>query len=265
MSDDAEIIPPKKSGAIASRERMLPARSDGGLRGPTGVVSSWLTAFGAKVQAEAYKEIAANIRAQKEALDAEHDRRKSALKLLRATGELEEAPDILALDRAARKAERTEKYAELSARYEQIDDEREERAHQRELRKRQRQRELEEANRDIVEAQRQTFASTEGFEKQERLKKLNLEIWETRKATKQMDAELVWTKLHQELEGTKSPEKPENGEEGTLVDLAELRIALSTLSHEAAASGDASGAQKYAQLAKDLDEQAVAAMREASK
>jgi hypothetical protein len=243
---------------VPIRRNEGPVSQDSALPRPDGLVSSWLTAFGARVQAEAFKEIAANVRAQKDVIDAERDRRKSALKLLRTTHKLEEAPDILALDRAERKAERTVKYAEFTAKYEQIEDDREERAHQRELAKRRRQRELEEADRDIIEARRQTFTSKQGFENQERLKELNLEMWQKRKASDQMDAEKVWTLLNRELEGMKKPEKVE---EGTLEDLVELRTRLLQLAQEAAASGDASGAEKYAQLAAELDEKAVAAMR----
>jgi hypothetical protein len=261
MSDDPEVIPPNKS-SVPIRRSEGPVSQDSALPRPDGLVSSWLTAFGARVQAEAFKEIAANVRAQKDVIDAERDRRKSALKLLRTTHKLEEAPDILALDRAERKAERTVKYAEFTAKYEQMEDDRDERAHQRELAKRRRQRELEEADREIIEARRQTFTSKQGFENQERLKELNLEMWQKRKASEQMDAEKIWTLLNRELENL---QKPEKAEEGTLQHLAETRATLQQQANEAAASGDASQAEKYEQLAHTLDEMVVAAMRGAPK
>src|SRR5438445_10067541 len=141
MSDDPEVIPPRTSSVPARHENTMPAQPDSALPRPEGLVSSWITAFGAKVQAQAYMEIAANIRARKDVLDAERDRRKSALKLLRTTHKLEEAPDILALDRAERQADRAATYAELTANYERIADDRDEREHQRELAKHWRQQE----------------------------------------------------------------------------------------------------------------------------
>jgi hypothetical protein len=83
MNDDPEIIPPARRGLPATRQEHTPAPPQSPIAEPTGVVSSMLTGFHAKMQGRAYAEIAKNIRAQTEALDAETQRRESALKLRR--------------------------------------------------------------------------------------------------------------------------------------------------------------------------------------
>jgi hypothetical protein len=113
-SDDPEIIPPNKNAVVTRTEHGTgPVRYENAPSGHLGVIGSTLTGWRAEVEARAYGAIAERIRAQRRVLDAETERRKSALALLRVTGMLEEAPDILALDRAHRIAERAEKYAAI--------------------------------------------------------------------------------------------------------------------------------------------------------
>jgi hypothetical protein len=255
-----EIIPPNKNAVATRNEReTAPVRYEDAPSGSLGVIGSALTGWRAEAEARAYTKIAERIKAQTQVLDAETERRTSALKLLRMTGELEEAPDILALDRAERAAERAAKYARLTAKYETIDDDHDERAHQRKLTELRRQREMEEANAKLVEAKRGTFNATQGLENQQRIKQLKMEMRENRAAIGQGDAEKMWTLLRREVEAMNAPQqKPV---EGSLEQLAEMRASLVQRAQEAAAQGDASKAERYAHLAAELDELVIAAMR----
>lgn len=257
-TDDPEILPPGRSVVVDKRNHATPRLCDEALPASAGVVASALTGLEASWQARAYREIAENIRAQKDALDAETARRESAIKLLRKTGELLDIKEILALDKAERAAERAAKYASVTAKYEKIEDDREERLHQSELTKLRRQRELQEAQRDLVEAERRVFNSEQGLENQQRLKQLNLEIWEKRAATEHMDAEKVRLLLNREIDGIKGSR---DLQEGTLDELVELRESLVRSSHEAAASGDVNKAEKFMRLARELDDLVVATMK----
>jgi hypothetical protein len=259
-TDEPEILPPVKRMLPAERgdDRSVPAVDDG-LPLPTGVIAYALSGFQAQWQARAYRDIAANIRAQKDVLDAETARRESTITLLRKTGELRDIKDTLALDKAQRAAERAAHYAGLTARYEQIEDDQDERAHQRELTALRRQREIEEANAQIVEAKRGTFNAKQGLENQKHLKQLNMEIWQKRAAAEQMDAEKIWLLLRKENDGIKTPQK--KAADGSLEHLVEIRASLEDRAQEAAASGDASKAERYAHLASELDALVLAAMR----
>src|SRR5215213_3831211 len=107
MSNDTEILPP-------ARRPSAPAKRDD-LSGVPAPKSVLLTGLQARLQTRAHREIAANIRAQTTVLEAESERRASALKLLRKTQELHEAPEILALDHAERQHERAERYRDMEA------------------------------------------------------------------------------------------------------------------------------------------------------
>ncbi len=261
-ADDPEIVPPGRSVVADNAKQGMPRLFEEITPSPTGVIASALTGLEASWQARAYREIAENIRAQKDALDAETARRESAIKLLRKTGELLDIKEILALDKAERAAERAAKYASFTAKYEKIEDDRDERAHQRELMKLRRKRELQEAERDLVEAERRVFNSEQGLENQRRLKQLNLEIWEKRAATEHMDAEKVRLLLNRDIDGIKDNPNPETG---TLDELVELRESLARSAHEAAASGDVSKADKFLRLAQELDDLVVATMQAGAK
>jgi hypothetical protein len=254
MSDDPEIIPPARGGVPATRQEAasVPASRSSPIAEPTGVVSSLLTGFQARMQGRAYLDIANNIRAQTEALDAETARRESALKLRRTIHKLEELDDILAEDRAERADAR-------ETTYDKIERQRAERAHQRKLDELRRQRELEEASGQLIEAKRGTFNATQGLENQQRIKQLNLEMWEKSAATEHMNAEKVWLLLRREVERMAAPQqKPV---EGSLEHLAEMRASLEQRAQEAAAQGDASKAERYEHLAAELDALVLAAMR----
>jgi hypothetical protein len=203
MSDnDPEIIPPEKRGLPARRDdNPAPAVYRTPAPQPNGVLSSALTGLQAKMQARAFGEMATNIRAQTDVLNAETVRRESALKLLRTTHMLEEAPDILALDRAERQAERAAKYGELVAKHESVAENQEERAHQAELARRRRQRELDEAETANIEARRHQFNAEQGLENQQRLKELNLRTWERRKDIERLNVEVRASQVRDEFAG----------------------------------------------------------------
>jgi hypothetical protein len=259
--DEPEIFPPGKRLVPVKREesRTVPAAYNDSMLQPRGVIETALTGFQAQWQARAYRNIAENIRAQTDALDAETARRDSAMKLIRKTGELHDIKDILALDKAERAAERAAKYASLTAQYDKIDDDHDERAHKRKLTELRRQREIEEATAKLVEAKRGTFNATQGLENQERIKQLKMEMWENRAAIGQGDAEKMWTLLKREVEAMNAPQQKSG--EGSLEQLAEMRASLVQRAQEAAAQGHASKAERYAHLAAELDELVIAAMR----
>ena len=105
MSNDTEILPP------ARRPTTPTTRDD--LNGVSSPKSVLLTGLHARLQTRAHREIAENIRAQNAILEAETTRRASALRLLRTTQELREAPEILALDHAEREHERAQRHHDL--------------------------------------------------------------------------------------------------------------------------------------------------------
>jgi hypothetical protein len=140
MSDDEEVIPPDRGALPANREQTNTSLvSVQSTSRPDGPVSSLITGFRARSQARAYRDIADNIRAQTEALDAETARRESTKKLIRKAGELEELPQILELDSEVRANERAEARLEMK--------------HQSSLRTEQREEELAEARRKKLQAQ----------------------------------------------------------------------------------------------------------------
>jgi hypothetical protein len=252
-ADDPEIIPPgTRLPDVRGDRATVSARQEQSLPRPEGVISSALTGFQARWQARAYQQIAENIRAQKDALDAETARRDSTIKLFRKTGELLDIKDILALDKAERAAER-------AAKYERLDDDQDERAHQRRLTALRRQREIEEANAKVVQAKRGTFIEKEGLENEKRVKQINTEMFKNRVASEGMEAERVWLLLRREIDGIKSPQQKAN--EGSLEHLAEMRSSLMQRAQEAAAQGDASKAEQYTHLAAELDALVLAAVR----
>jgi hypothetical protein len=95
MSDDPDVIPPKRLPVRRGKDR-LPVDQASGVPGTTGgVVESGLTGFQAKMQSYAYQNIEKNIRAQTGAIHADTDRRHAALRLRRKVHELEEIDEIL--------------------------------------------------------------------------------------------------------------------------------------------------------------------------
>jgi len=110
-----------------------------------------------------------------------------------------------------------------------------------------------------VEAKRGTFNASQGLENQERLKQLNMEMWEKRAGTEKMDAEKIWLLLRREVDGMKNPQQ--KAADGSLEQLAEMRASLMQRAQEAAANGDASKADQYERLAAELDDLVVAALR----
>jgi hypothetical protein len=222
----------------------VPAVPDTEAQLSTSPIASAMTGFQARLQTRALNEVAANIRARTEVQDAETTRRESALKLLRTVHKLEEAPEIVALDRAERQAERAAKYAQLSGSYEQLDENRDEHAHQAELRRLAREAEIERARKQIVEAQRETFTAKLGFDNQKQLKKLNLRIWRKRREGVQLDVEATTAQLREEL--APSPPAQPNADDALRVKAEEALIA-------AAQRGDSAGMERWQRVLDALD------------
>jgi hypothetical protein len=97
------------------------------------------------------------------------------------------------------------------------------------------------------------------LENEKRVKQINAEMFKNRAASEGMEAEKVWLLLRREIDGAKSPQQKAG--EGSLEHLAEMRASLLQRAQEAAAQGDASKAERYANLAAELDELVIAAMR----
>jgi len=232
MSDKKlEVIPPESG---------LPAKQKDGPREPSphlhrghGVVASAFSGFQAEMQSRTYSKIASAIRAQTEALEAETDRKRSVLKLLRTTHELEEVPDILALDRAQRSMDRSEAYEEAK--------------HQAELNKRRRHRELAEGDTEGIEAERRKFTAQQGYENQQRLKDRNLRIFERRKEATELDAQVEAERLRTELRGEgQRKEQPGN--------LAALKAKAEEALIEALADGRDADAERWQRVLDAFEE-----------
>jgi len=243
--DDGEIIPPHK-GLLATRTEKAPSPVSDVRRTDTGgVVRTALTGWQARAQGRALESIAKRIRSETDLIKAQGELADEYETTARKVNRLRHLPDNIALDDEKWKGEREEERAEIT--------------HRKEMNRRRREREIEEANAKLVEAKRGTFNASQGLENQERLKQLNMEVWEKRAGTEKMDAEKIWLLLRREVDSMKSPQqKPADG---SLEQLAEMRASLMQRAQEAAASGDAGKADQYERLAAELDELVVAALR----
>jgi len=170
-----------------------------------GIVDTALTRFSAKLKTKAHEQHAALNRAKADEITAYGELAQSYENTSRIVARLDDLPEILALDREQRAAERAATRA-------QIADDTDERGHQQELTKRRRQRELEEADRQIVEALRQKFTSEQGFENQQRLKDRNLRIWEKRHEAQELDANVETERVRSELKGEEKSKQPGSAE-----------------------------------------------------
>jgi hypothetical protein len=243
MSDDN---PPKQHPVPVKRAQStpVPAAPDTSTQLSTSPLASAMTGFQARLQTRALTEVAANIRARTEVQDAETARRESALKLVRTVHKLGETPEILALDRAEREAERAAKYAELSGGYEQLNENRDERSHQAELRRLAREAEIEQAKKQIVEARRETFTAKQGYDNQKQLKKLNLRIWRRRRQGVDLNLEAETEQLRQEIGAPPPVAAPSDDDIRTKAE--EALIA-------AAQTGDAAGVERWQRVLDALD------------
>jgi hypothetical protein len=190
-------------------------------------------------------------------LDAETERRKSALALLRVTGMLEEAPDILALDRAHRIAERAERYAAIESKYGKIVDDRDELGHQRNITKLRREREIQEANARLVDAKRDRFTAEQKLENEQRLRQFDLESLQKRTETQHLEKVPALEPRHDaptDAVGTHSSI-------GSLAELRGMRESLLKQARERAAEGDGDQAKEYEKLIAELDEFVIAVSR----
>jgi hypothetical protein len=243
MNDDN---PPKQYPVPVKRAQSapVPAAPDTPAQISTSPLASVMTGFQARLQTRALTEVAENIRARTEVQDAETARRESALKLVRTVHKLGETPEILALDRAEREAERAAKYAELSGTYEQLNENRDERAHQAELRRLAREAEIEQAKKQIVEAQRETFTAKQGYDNQKQLKRLNLRIWRRRREGVNLNLEAETEQLRQEIATPPSVAAPSEDDIRTKAEEALIN---------AAQTGDAAGVERWQRVLDALD------------
>jgi hypothetical protein len=134
---------------------------------PNGVVSSAVTSFVASLRRKANSSLAADAHARADYNDAVSRVAKSYIGMNQALDEARELEQILGLDRMERHASREERKADIKHRTQVAEQRREQ---------------------ELIEQKRGTFNAAQGYENQERLKKLNQEIWETRKKAEQLDA-----------------------------------------------------------------------------
>ncbi len=148
--------------------------------------------------------LAADAHARADYFDAVGRAAKSYKGMNQAISELAELDEILALDAKERGAERAERELEIE--------------HRRAIAEQRRRQEL-------TEAQRGAFNAEQGYENQQRLKELNLEIWEKRREVEHIDA----TTLAARLRGESEPDKKKRsggllGELQAQADLLEKEI-----------------------------------------
>jgi len=187
MNDDPkkqEILPPERS----LRGEVAPARGVDRMprSNPSGIVDSAVTRLVAGLRRRANDALAADAHARADYFDAVGRAAKSYKGMNQAISELAELDEILALDAKERGAERAERELEIE--------------HRRAIAEQRRRQEL-------TEAQRGAFNAEQGYENQQRLKDLNLEIWEKRKEVEHIDA----TTLAARLGGESKPDKKKRG------------------------------------------------------
>jgi hypothetical protein len=107
-----EIIPPSRSGLPAHRtdQAVMPA---GPRVNPGGIVSSALMRWEANRHARTLGAVAARTRAEADLFDAQTQAMESYVKRQRAGARVQELPEIIATDRAQRRAERAEELRAL--------------------------------------------------------------------------------------------------------------------------------------------------------
>lgn len=181
MSDndpkDGEIIPPqvpmREKGGPVQRIDNMPSSN------PDGVVGSAVTRLVAGLRRKANSALAADAHARADYFDAVGRAAKSYIGMNQAINEVGELDEILALDRKERGFERGEREQEIE--------------HRKAVAEQRRKQEL-------TEAQRGAFNSEQGYENQQRLKQLNLEIWEKRREAEHLSAEALAARLRGEAD-----------------------------------------------------------------
>jgi hypothetical protein len=184
MSDDdpidGEIIPPGAPSVRSNRGLSNRQSVDNMPTGnPNTVVGAAVTRFVAGLRRKANNALAADAHARADYFDAVGRVAKSYVGMNQAIGEIGELDDILALDREERTEARAERRQDI--------------AHRKAVAEQRRRQEL-------TEAQRGAFNAERGYENQQRLKQLNLEIWEKRREAEQLDAAALTTRLRGDAE-----------------------------------------------------------------
>ena len=112
MAPKQEILPPSRAPAPARRENtgtaLAPSRVD-----PGGAVSSALMRRTAERHTRTIAAIAARTRAETDLFEAQAAAMESYIKRQRAVGRVQEIPEIIAADRARRRAERAEELRDV--------------------------------------------------------------------------------------------------------------------------------------------------------
>src|SRR5262245_61479238 len=120
MAPKQEIIPPSRSQVPARRENsgvaVSPSRVD-----PGGVVSSTLMRWTADRHTRTLTSVAARTRAEADLFEAQSGALESYIKRQRVVGRLQELPEIIATDRALRRAERAEELRAAQHRHEIVE------------------------------------------------------------------------------------------------------------------------------------------------
>lgn len=219
MSNDArdgEIISPRvpslrPDGDVSTRS--VDAMPSGN---PSTVVGAAVTRFFAGLRRKANDALAADATARANYFDAVGRAAKSFIGMNQAISEVKELDAILALDKKEREGERVERERELE--------------HRKAVAEQRRKQEL-------LEARRGAFNAEQGYRNQQRLKQLNLEIWEKRKEVEHLDATTLAARLRGEADsGAKK------GGGGLLGELEAQADTLETAIVEAEADGqDATG------------------------
>jgi len=215
MSDnpkDGEVIPPSipslRSKAVPNRQSVDAMPTDN----PSTIVGAAVTRFVAGLRRKANSALAADAHARADYFDAVGRAAKSYVGMNQAIGEVGELDEILALDREERAAGRAERKQDIE--------------HRRAVAEQRRRQEL-------TEAQRGVFNAEQGYENQQRLKQLNLEIWEKRRETEHLDAAAMADRLRGEAE----PKKKKGGS-GLLGELQAQADELERTILEAEADGE---------------------------
>ena len=209
---DGEVIPPgvpslRSKGDVSTTRSVDNMPRDN----PTSVVGAAVTRFFAGLRRKANDSLAADANSRANYFDAVGRAAKSFIGMNQDVSVVDELDDIIAND----KKERAEQRAEQGR-------EREHRKAVAEQRRRQ----------ELIEAQRGAFNAEQGYDNQQRLKQLNLEIWEKRKEVEHLDAKTLAARLR----GEADPNTKKGGG-GLLSDLQTLSGDLRKAILEAEADG----------------------------
>jgi hypothetical protein len=117
MAPKQEILPPSRSQVPARRENSEIAAAPSRIK-PGGAVSSTLMRWAAERDARTFTAVAARTRAESDLFEAQHQAMESFIKRQRVLGHVQELSEIIATDRAQRRAERAEDLRDSRNRHE---------------------------------------------------------------------------------------------------------------------------------------------------